>query len=220
MTNLSTLFIDLDGTLYANNNGMWEAIAARMNAYMLDVLQLPEERIPEMRQAFFLKYGTTLRGLQTHYQVDPQDFLAYVHDIPVFEYLAPDQRLMRTLGELDYPKWILTNSDRAHSQRVLAALGVQDQFDGIIDITALDFRNKPEPEAFTAALTLAGGPVPDECVFVDDIPKNLVPAKQLGMSTVLVGQDRNTPEIDVQIPDIYNLPAAIEQIELLSQSHV
>lgn len=220
MTNLSTLFIDLDGTLYANSNGMWDAIANRMNAYMLEVLALPEEEIPRLRQSYFLKYGTTLRGLQANHHVNPDDFLAYVHDIPLVEYLSPDNRLDQILAELHYPKWVLTNSDRAHSQRVLAALGIQDHFSGIIDITALEFRNKPEPEAFELALTLAGSPTPDECVFVDDIPKNLVPAKDLGMYTILVGADHGTPEIDVQIPDIYSLTAAIKQIESLVQSNV
>ena len=220
MTNLSTLFIDLDGTLYANTNGMWDAIASRMNAYMLQVLELPEEEIPGLRQSYFLKYGTTLRGLQANHKVDPEDFLAYVHDIPLVEYLTPDKQLNQVLAQLHYPKWVLTNSDQAHSQRVLAALGVQEHFSGIIDITALEFRNKPEPEAFELALALAGSPHPGECVFVDDIPKNLAPAKALGMYTILVGADDGSPEIDVQIPNIYSLPAAIEQIESRAQSHV
>lgn len=220
MMSLSTLFIDLDGTLYANTNGIWDAIAGRMNDYMLEVLQLPKEEIPALRQSYFLKYGTTLRGLQANHQVDPEDFLAYVHDIPLVEYLSLDKRLARILAELPYPKWVLTNSDRAHSRRVLAALGIQDQFNGIIDITALEFRNKPEPEAFELALTLAGSPNPGECVFVDDIPKNLAPAKALGMYTILVGGDHDAPEIDVQIPDIYSLPAAVKQIEALAQTHV
>ena len=220
MSNLSALFIDLDGTIYPNNNGLWDAIARRMNIYMQEVLDLPIDEIPGLRESYYRQYGTTLRGLQTHHQVNSEEFLAFVHDIPMLDFLAPDARLTEMLAELSYPKWILTNSDRAHSQRVLAALGVQQFFRGIIDITAMNFHNKPEPEAFEVALKMAGDPPPKRCVFVDDIPRNLVPAKALGMYTILVGADHGTPEIDVQIPDIYALPAAVAQIEKLAGTYV
>jgi len=217
---MSTLFIDLDGTLYPNNNGMWDAIAGRMNTYMHEVLKLPAEEIPSLRLSYFQRYGTTLRGLQANHEVDPHHFLAYVHDIPTSEFLSPDRHLSRMLASLGYSKWILTNSDQAHSRRVLDALGVSELFDGIIDVTALEFRNKPEPEAFRKALHLAGDPAPGSCIFIDDLPKNLAPAKVLGLHTILVGQDHNAPEIDQTIPNIYSLPAAVAQIERRAASDV
>jgi len=43
---------------------------------------------------------------------------------------------------------------------------------------------KPDPRIYQAALGIAQR-APEECVFIDDRPKNLEPAKALGMNTIL-----------------------------------
>jgi putative hydrolase of the HAD superfamily len=207
------LFLDLDGTLYPNNNGMWEAIAVRMERYMYEVIGIPQAEIPETRQRYFLQYGTTLRGLMRNHSIDPQRFLAYVHDIPVGDYLKPDQALRETLQSVQQPKWILTNSDTPHATRVLNALGLYDLFDGILDITIMEFENKPSPGVFHKALKLAGGAEASTSVFVDDIPHNLAQAKQLGWITVLVGNKPVNGSADYQIDSIYRLNDVLEQIK-------
>jgi putative hydrolase of the HAD superfamily len=71
----STVFFDLDDTLYPSTNGLWEAIRERMNRYMGEILNLPSDKIPDLRRHYFITYGTTLRGLQYHHNVDAEDFL-------------------------------------------------------------------------------------------------------------------------------------------------
>ena len=39
---IEVLFIDLDGTIYPPDNGMWEKIAKRMEIYMHQALQIPD----------------------------------------------------------------------------------------------------------------------------------------------------------------------------------
>ena len=210
---VTTLLIDLDGTLYHGDNGLLEAIGARMDTYMVDTLNMPAEQVPKIREEYFLKYGTTLRGLITHHDVDPEKYLAFVHNVPLGDFLAKDEILKDTLESLPQPKWILTNSDRAHSERVLKILEVEDQFEGIIDVTAVNFLNKPDPIVFQMALEIAGGLEPEHCVFIDDIPHNLAPAKSLGMHTVLVGAKDPIDSVDLHIPDIYSLPEVISILE-------
>ena len=60
----STLFFDLDDTLYPASTGLWHAIKERMNMFMHERLCLPEAEIPALREQYFKTYGTTLRGLQ------------------------------------------------------------------------------------------------------------------------------------------------------------
>ena len=79
----TTLFFDLDDTLYPNTTGLWKAIKERMNDYMRERLQIPAEDISSLREKYYLTYGTTTRGLQIHHNVDTADFLAYVHDLPL-----------------------------------------------------------------------------------------------------------------------------------------
>jgi putative hydrolase of the HAD superfamily len=79
----TTLFIDLDGTLYSNSTGLWDAIRVRMTQYMLERLNLPKENVSNLRRQYFERYGTTLRGLQIHHGVDANDYLAFVHNLPL-----------------------------------------------------------------------------------------------------------------------------------------
>lgn len=190
------IFFDLDDTLYPSNNGLWASIRERMNDYMRYRLHLPDESIAALRQHYFETYGTTLRGLQLHHQVDADDFLAYVHDLPIEEIIQPDAELRQVLRELAPQKWIFTNADANHARRVLDALGVSDCFQGIIDIRRMNFVCKPDPQAYLIALRLAGASSPERCIYLDDAMRNLTPARQIGMFTVLVGDDGSHPQSD------------------------
>lgn len=205
----STLLLDLDGTVYPQNNGIWEEIAARMEQFMHEKLHLPASEIPQLRQSFYQQYGTTLSGLRHHYQINEEEYLEYVHDIPLQAYLRPDSKLRNMLISLPLRKWIFTNSDKAHSERVLNALNIRDLFEGILDITHFNYLNKPNDKVYQLALKAIGNPFPETCVFVDDSPKNLLPAKQLGMMTVLVGGKPENKYIDYHIQSIYDLPAIL-----------
>ena len=198
----STILFDLDDTLYPSDNGLWDAIRGRMNLYMAERLGLSWDVIPAMRRTYYETYGTTLRGLQIHYQVDADEYLDYVHDLPLETYLRPDPKLRTMLSGLPQQLWIFTNADADHAWRVLNILDIRDCFQGIIDVRAIEFACKPEPIAYQRALALAGESDPFKCVFLDDSPLNLEIAHSLGLTTVLVGNHSSAdPWIDFHIPD-------------------
>ena len=213
----TNLFFDLDDTLYPSTNGLWSGIRQRMNEYMLQRLGIPPDQAPVLRRKYFETYGTTLRGLQIHYRVDPDDFLAYVHDLPVETIIAPDPELHQLLLGLTLPKWIFTNADANHARRVLSALGVSDCFDGIIDIRSMGFICKPDPQAYRIALTTAGETSPERCIYLDDATRNLAPAFEMGFFTVLVSQDGSNPvatrtiarphDLSLLMPELWDQPA-------------
>jgi len=209
---ITALLIDLDGTLYPNENGMWNAIADRMEKFMHEVLHLPMEVIPTMRQEYFLKYGTTLKGLQENYSIDQYEYLDYVHDIPLEKFLKPDDQLRTILENIPIKKWIFTNSDRAHSERVLNVLGLQGLFENIIDVVSLNFYNKPNPIVYTRALEITGNIQPSQSMFFEDTPRNLIPAKQLGMRTVLVGNKPHGEEAEFHIQTIHSIKQPLEAL--------
>ena len=206
----TTLFFDLDDTLYPCNSGLWGAIRDRMGRYMAERIGLPEAEIPTIRRFYFETYGTTLRGLQKHHQVDTDDYLAYVHDVPLEKFIQPNPALHALLVSLPQRRFIFTNADAAHACRVLQVLGVVDCFDGIIDIRAIDFACKPEPQAYLRALALAGAPAPQECVLLDDSPTNLAPARQLGFTTVLINLEHAPdPAANYSIASLLSLPQVL-----------
>lgn len=205
----STIFFDLDDTLYDSRTGLWDAIRKRMSLYMYERLDMPWDEIGKLRQEYYQTYGTTLRGLQIHHQVDADDFLAYVHDLPLEQYLDPDPRVRQLLLSLPQKKWIFTNADANHAQRVLAQLDVADCFDGIVDLRALQFACKPEKIAYERALAIAGNPAPQDCVMLDDAQANLQAANEMGITTILVSQNGNHGSTTLysissilQLPDI------------------
>lgn len=202
---ITHLLFDLDGTLYPKENGIWAEISARMERYMAEVLAIPPADIPGLRQRFFLEYGTTLRGLQHNYKLDSEAYLAWVHDIDLARFLQPDPELRRILLALPQPKYIFTNSDRNHTQRVLAALKIQDLFSGIFDVWEMQYNNKPHPEVYRQVVDFVGAASPTGCMFVEDTLQNLIPARELGMATVLVGTAPNSAA-DYIISSIHELP--------------
>jgi putative hydrolase of the HAD superfamily len=208
----TTLFFDLDDTLYPNTNGLWGAIRERMEDYMRERMGLPPEEITELRRSYFETYGTTLRGLQRHHQVDAYDFLAYVHDLPLEIYLKPDPQIRELLLRLPQSKWIFTNADADHSRRVLEILRLEDLFEGIADIHARRYFCKPEKEAYQAAMELAGETDPQRCVFLDDSPRNLAPARSMGFTTVLVGSREPHPAAHHAVSSVKDLPQAMPEL--------
>ena len=180
---------DLDDTLYPAECGMWLEIQARINRYMVERLDIPEGEAPLQRSRYFLEHGTSLAGLRHDYpDMNADEYLEYVHDVPYQRYLSRDEKLASMLGEVKMAKSVFTNSDRAHALRVLSALGVEGHFDVIVDVYATNFINKPKAGAFYALFEELQAE-PWECVLIDDQARNLEMARSLGMTTVLVGPE-------------------------------
>lgn len=208
----TTLLFDLDDTLYPPQNGVWSAIRERMHIYMLEKLRLPPDQAAALRRFYFETYGTTLRGLQTHYHIDADEYLAFVHDLPIRKMVHPDPKLRDLILSLPQRKFIFTNADSAHANRILEALELQGCFDGIIDVRRLNFHCKPEPVVYQMALDLAGESCPQRCIYLDDSPRNLAPARPLGIFTILVGDESNQSAADRAIRRLHDLPQVMPEL--------
>lgn len=204
----TTLFFDLDDTIYPSSNGLWGAIRQRMEEYMQEKLHIPSHQVHSLQRFYYDQYGTTWRGLQHDYQVDPNDFLIYVHDLPLEQYLKPEPELKQLLLSLPESKWVFTNANHQHAQRVIDMIQISDCFDGIIDVYALGLHCKPDPIAYQLALQLAGESVPARSVLFDDVYRNLIPANELGLTTVLVGSEENFPGVHVSVKSLFDLSNA------------
>jgi pyrimidine 5'-nucleotidase len=211
----TSLFFDLDDTLYPPSSGLWDAIRQRMNEYMQKILNLPLPEIVKLRQSYLEQYGTTLRGLQAHYKVDTDEYLAYVHDLPLEKFINPDPELRKILLSLPQRRWIFTNADDKHAARVLNILGIQDCFAGIIDIRKIEFACKPEKIAYQRALIVTGDEDPTQCVIFDDALRNLQPAHELGFYTVWVGKNGIEPNADRSVSSIHHLRNSMPELWLM-----
>ena len=201
------LFFDLDETLYPAGNGVWEAIAERINVYIHQHLNLDWEEIPALRNQYYSKYGTTLRGLEVVHQIDTQEYLRFVHDIPISNYLQPNPQLREMLLSFSQPKYIFTNADHNHARRVIKALEIEDCFEGILDVNSVSPYCKPQPEAYEIVLKQLDLTPSTQSVLIDDKVTNLQTASRFGFFTVLVGQNGSGPVegVNAQISNILDL---------------
>lgn len=207
------LFLDLDDTLYPSTSGLWQAIGDRILVFMTDKLDISMQRANELRMQYFKSYGTTLNGLRIHHNVDPLDYLNFVHDVPIDSFLQPNHELREMLAHLDQKRVIFTNASVDHAERVINQLGIEKQIDQVIDIITLEYHNKPEPRAYSLALSLTGETDPSACLLVDDRSINLAPGSAMGMTTVLVGEEDPDPSIDFQIDVITQLSRTVPGLD-------
>lgn len=188
---IAAILFDLDNTLYPVSSGLMQGVDTRITQYVQNLLGLGWEQALELRRRYFVDYGTTLRGLQHNHTVDPEDYLAYVHDLVLESFLASDAELDRLLGQVAATKVVFTNSPIEYARRVLATLGIDRHFAQIFDIRFFAFLPKPDPLAYQRALDalgLAGA----QTLLVEDTAQNLAPARALGMRTILVAAQPDT----------------------------
>jgi len=208
----TTIFFDLDDTLYPASSGLWPTLKERMNHYMIERLGIPAGEVPQLRESYFRTYGTTLRGLQANHKIDVGDYLAYVHDVRLTDYIHPDPIQQQVLASLQTRNVIFTNADSNHARRVLRVLQIEPYFAGIVDVNAMDPYCKPSPEAFALALTIAGQTDPSRCVMIDDLPHTTRAAKAFGLYAVLYGAAAGGEAADAAFSDWQALPALLNGV--------
>ncbi len=185
---------DLDNSLYPASCDLFALIDERMTNFVEQLHGCDREEARRVQKAHFHQHGTTLAGLIGSHGVDPHEFLRYVHDIPL-DRLSRDDRLVAGVAQLPGRKWVFTNGDRDYAGRVLGALGLEGAFDGLFDIHALEYVPKPDPRGYRL-LCDRFGIEPAKALFVEDMARNLVPAKALGMTTVWVDNGSEAAERD------------------------
>jgi putative hydrolase of the HAD superfamily len=206
---ISTVFFDLDDTLYPASTGVWQQIKTRISQYLIERVGIPAHEADARREQYHTQFGTTLRGLQTEFDVDMEEYLAYVHDVPLREHIQPNPHLLTALETLPARKFIFTNADSAHARRVLNILNATHHFEGIIDIVSLAPHCKPMPESFALALKMAGNPAPETCALIDDLPRTVRAAREHGMRAILFGANAPSPEAHATLNDWRDLHRAL-----------
>ena len=203
---------DLDNTLYPAESELFSQIDDRMGSYISQILNIgrPEARI--IQKNYYAEYGTTLSGLIQNHRIDPDAYLDYVHDIDL-SVIDPSPRLDQLLKKLPGKKYIFTNGSVSHAENVMSRLGIAERFVAIQDIKASNYVPKPDPSAYSGVISRFGIS-PEATIMLDDIPQNLVPAANLGITTVWVKNarwDRPMPEKHVNFVT-ENLPDWLSQI--------
>ena len=217
---IKNFIFDCDGVLYDDLEGVFGQVSKRMTEYISQKLDLSLEKAKELQTNYFHKYNTSLNGLMIHHDINPEEFLKYVHDINL-DFLKKDLKLRKELIELKTKKFVFTNGSHEHASNITKTLGISDLFDGFFDITDCNFIPKPSIEPYKKLIDKFNIK-PSETVFIEDIAINLEPAKKLGMKTVWLKnneywgkKDSDKKFVDLKIE---NLSSFLKEINIIKQS--
>ncbi|MBB4953065.1 putative hydrolase of the HAD superfamily [Agrobacterium vitis] len=175
---------DLDNTLYPHHINLFSQIDRNMTAFVSEFLQLHPDEARVLQKRYYHEHGTTLAGLMLHHAVDPLVFLERAHAID-YAPLVPDVALGEAIKALPGRKFIFTNGTVKHAQDAAQALGILDHFDDIFDIIAAEYQPKPARKTYDM-FTQFNRIDAEKAVMFEDLPRNLVVPKALGMKTVLL----------------------------------
>ncbi|PXA97744.1 pyrimidine 5'-nucleotidase [Nostoc sp. 3335mG] len=206
LSHIRNWIFDLDNTLYPSSANLFDLIDARIGDYVARLLQVDAQEAHRIQKAYFHSHGTTLAGLMAEHGIDPRHYLDDVHDVDM-AVLEQNEMLIAALARLPGRKLIFTNGDVLYAGRVLDRLGLGETFEAIHDIHSTAYRPKPDPLAY-AGLCEAFDIDPRESLFVEDMARNLKPAKAIGMTTVWIdngseqGPEAERDFIDYTITDL------------------
>ena len=184
LAEIETWIFDLDNTLYPASCRLFDQIHARMTLFIADRLELTPEAAVTVQKTYFREHGTTLRGLMAVDRIDPDDFLAFVHEVDL-SCVPQDSALAAALAALPGRKIVHTNGSQRHAERLLDHLGIAASFYGIVDIAAAGYAPKPGLAGYHALLQRHRVD-PTAALMAEDMARNLVPAAALGMTTAWV----------------------------------
>ena len=176
---------DLDNTIYDINLGLFKKISNRITDFIMSKYSLDIDQAKKIQKEYYLKYGLTLRGLIVEKKLEPEEFLDYVHDVEHPELKKNDQ-LISKIRILEGKKIIFTNATLKHAKKILKILELEHDFDQIIDIKDLEYIPKPDKRSYKKLLECLNLNKEnlDKTIFFEDTVKNLIPAKELGITTV------------------------------------
>ncbi len=185
LTHIDTWLFDLDNTLYPEESGFMTQVESRMTDFVEQVTGLPRPEAYALQKKYYAEHGLTLTGLIKNHGADPAGFFALHHDLSL-EALVRDPALLIALAKLPGRRYVFTNADDKHAERVMAHLGLDELFDNVFHIHSFGYAPKPDPLGFQRMID-AHGMDPKTTCFFEDSERNLKPAFDLGMTTVLVG---------------------------------
>ncbi len=175
---------DLDNTLYPSECDLFAQIDARMTAFVAKALDVDQDEAHRLQKHYYATHGTTLAGLMREHGIAPGDYLDFVHDIDLSG-VSASAVLRARIDALPGKKYVFTNGSMGHAERVTAARGLEGAFDGMFDIEAAGFTPKPSADAYARFLDRFAID-PARAAMFEDLQRNLAPAADLGMVTVLV----------------------------------
>lgn len=197
---------DLDGTLYRYTHDFKNAcsVAAVQTAIGLGLEMAYEDALALAIDSEKI-HGNSVR-LFSEWGLPYKDCHDLFHRKITVEHIAREDDARAAVHALDLPMVLLTNASRDWADRMLAHLGLDDIFgkDRVLALEDAGFNVKSQSDrGFKMALDLLGLPAGD-VVATEDLPANLITAKNMGLATALVHQETAPETLDAHIDRLFD----------------
>jgi len=208
MVEVDTLIFDIDDTLYPASSGFSDHRAdIAVTGFMVEKLGFTSvEEAWELRNEFFQKYHSTLKGLTVAAEEGrlsrnfvPEELADWWAEHCDYDrYLMPNQKIIEMMQAFHDAKLNLvcfTNSPRKYALRCLDRLGLRRFFseDRVFAVDDVLPACKPQAAAFERVLGSIGA-IPERALMFEDSMKNVRACKALGIHTVLVDEGQGGGE--------------------------
>ena len=198
---INTWIFDLDNTLYSADSGIFQQVHELMGKFVSKHLNIGIEEAKSIQKKYYKQHGTTLRGMMDNHGVNPDHFLAEVHKLD-YSIVGPNPKLNDELKKLQGRKIIYTNANMQHALDVLERIELVNFFDEIYDIKMANYIPKPEIAPYEQLINEFKINSESAAMF-DDIAKNLVPAKNVGFTSVWIDAGYENFSDDIQASRTY-----------------
>ncbi|MDA0968498.1 MAG: pyrimidine 5'-nucleotidase [Proteobacteria bacterium] len=193
---IKTWIFDLDNTLYSADSGIFQQVHDLMGKFVSNHLNINFQEANKIQKNYYKQHGTTLKGMMDNHGVDPDHFLAEVHRLD-YSIVGPNHKLNIELKKLEGRKIIYTNANMQHAIDVLERIELSNFFDEIYDIKMANYIPKPELAPYEQLIKQFNIQTESTAMF-DDIAKNLVPAKKVGITSVWIDAGYENFSDDIQ----------------------
>ena len=199
LSHIEAVIWDLDGTLYRYDHIFIEACnhASAKTALSMGVA-LPMDDAIALARLSFEETGSSSFYFCRDHGINYQEFHEPYHANVDTSIVAKNAEMVAALETLSLPMVILTNASRIWVKRILTHTGMDQLFanENIIALEDVGYKAKAShTDGFIKSLERTGRAAA-ATLMVEDLPRNLPKAKELGLNTALVHHG--------QIPDGYD----------------
>ncbi len=218
---ISTLILDVDGTLYRFPSGSFstselrKAVLKNAQKYISEKLEVSEKQAQKLLDDIAQTDGENIStALEKRHGVDRYDYFNTVWDLPAEQFVKVDPAVAQTLRALSksYQIILLSDAPMVWMKKIVSLLGASDLISEHNMYSGESDTRKIFGNAFTSIIK-KNNLAAQECVAVgDQETTDISPARQIGMKTVRVSLEPNGTLADATIASITQLPDVLPRL--------
>lgn len=213
------IILDLDGTLYDFDNSdsvnftssrFYSEIKKRVYSFLSKKLGMSEDTARELYESVKTEFnGEVSLGLESKFGIDRYEFFGETWKLDPSQFIQRANRLP-LVQSLNGTTAFLTSAPRVWASEVLKYLNLNDYRNMLF--TGEPNIRKPNPLVFRQICDSFGFSPLETISVGDQVSTDIIPAKSIGMKTVLVRG--NSQEADYCINSVDELPELLRRIKV------